>query len=280
MSERRSIDSSVVPATVASLASDLASLGVRPGATLLVHGSLSALGWVCGGAGAVIEALRQAVGPSGTLVMPAQSSALSEPRHWRAPSVPVAWWPTIREHLPAFDPEVTPTRGMGAVAESFRTQPESQRSGHPTCSFSALGPRAKQILAEQPLDDPFGEASPLARLQELQASILLLGVGYDVCTSLHLAERRAFADRQARESTGSPLIVNGRRAWVEYELPDLDSRDFERLGEAFEAESGAARPASVAAGEGRLVSLAALVDFAVPWLAKHRTASGTVLRSE
>jgi aminoglycoside 3-N-acetyltransferase len=226
----------------------------------------------------VIEALRRVVGPAGTLVMPAQSSGLSEPEHWRAPPVPVAWWPTIRAHLPAFDPELTPSRGMGVVAECLRVHPASLRGRHPTCSFSALGPRAEQVVGEQPLDDPFGDASPLARLHELQASILLLGVGYDCCTSLHLAERRAFADRQLRESTGSPLLVDGRRAWVEYEVPDLDSSDFERLGEAFEAETGAVRVARVAAGQGRLMPLSALVDYAVPWLTRHRSELGAVPR--
>jgi len=58
------------PATIESLAAELAALGARPGMVLLVHSSLSALGWVSGGPVAVILALEEALGRGGTLVMP------------------------------------------------------------------------------------------------------------------------------------------------------------------------------------------------------------------
>ena len=55
------------PATVESLQAELSALGVRAGMVLLVHSSLSAMGWVCGGAVAVIIALQEVLGASGTL---------------------------------------------------------------------------------------------------------------------------------------------------------------------------------------------------------------------
>src|SRR4051812_44021852 len=103
------------PATVDSLVADFATLGVVPGMTLLVHSSLSALGWVCGGVQAVVLALEKALGPDGTLVMPGHSGDLTDPAGWRSPPVPEAWWPIIRATMPAFDPDLTPTRGMGAI---------------------------------------------------------------------------------------------------------------------------------------------------------------------
>src|SRR5271154_5984463 len=105
------------PRTRASLVRDLRSLGVAPGSVLLVHASLRRIGWMVGGAHAVILALMDAVGPEGTLVMPTFSGQLTDPAGWREPAIPEAWIETLRDHLPTYDPARTPTRGMGAIAE-------------------------------------------------------------------------------------------------------------------------------------------------------------------
>ena len=51
----------------------LKDLGVRKGQVIMVHTSLSSLGYVCGGAQSVIEALLESVGDEGTIMMPTQS---------------------------------------------------------------------------------------------------------------------------------------------------------------------------------------------------------------
>lgn len=149
------------PATVDSLQADLAALGVKAGAVLMAHSSLSALGYV--------------VSPAGTLVMPTHSGDLSDPAEWRAPPVPLAWHQTMRDSMPAYDPAVTPTRHMGAIAENFRTQPGVTRSAHPRQSCAARGPDADRIVGHHSLDCGMGEQSTLARLYDLDAWILLLG---------------------------------------------------------------------------------------------------------
>lgn len=88
MSEEDAVRDASSPRTVATLSADLAMLGVGEGMILLVHSSLSAIGWVTGGPQAVILALLEAIGPRGTLVFPGFSSGNSDPRHWRAPPIP------------------------------------------------------------------------------------------------------------------------------------------------------------------------------------------------
>jgi aminoglycoside 3-N-acetyltransferase len=140
--------------------------------------------------------------------------------------------------------------------------------------MAALGPRAGEILAGHALDDPHGESSPLARLYDFDAQVLLLGAGFGSNTSLHLAERRAFGDRQSTYKTGSPVLNKGRREWIEYEEPDVDETDFERLGSAFLKESSSVRRATVGAGSAMLMPQRELVDFGVAWLKQHRDATG------
>src|SRR4051794_36706454 len=105
------------PVTAARLSGDLRVLGLGAGDRLLAHSSLSRLGFVPGGAQAVVEALLAVVGPAGLIVMPSFSAGLSEPANWSSPPVPPDWLDEVREALPAFDAALTPTRDMGVIAE-------------------------------------------------------------------------------------------------------------------------------------------------------------------
>lgn len=245
------------------LFSGLQTIRVRSGGVVLVHTSLSRFGTVVGGEQTVIAALRRTVGASGTLVMPAQSWQLCDPDFLDDPAVPAAARPRLRDALPAFEVSLTPTRSMGAVAELFRLQPGTHRSPHPHRSFSAAGPAARQITEVHDPASPFGETSPLARLYELDAQVLLLGVGFDACTSLHLAERRA-AGRAGQRlvANGAPMSIAGRRRWIRWEEPAVDDADFVSIGAAFE-EAGGVASVTIGAAQCRVMSMVALVDFAV-----------------
>ena len=257
------------PASVGSLTADLRALGLEGGATVMVHTSLSRLGYVAGGALAVVQALLDAVGPAGTVAMPTHSGDLTDPAGWEHPPVPEAWWEEIRATMPAFDVRLTPTRAMGAVAECFRHVEGAVRSDHPTVSAAAVGPDAGTITAGHELADGLGERSPQARLYELDGWVLLLGVTHANDTSLHLAEHRADFPGKAWTTQGSPVLVNGERRWVTYEELVEGSEDFELLGEAF-AATGKEASGPVGAGVGHLCRVRDVVDFGVGWIEANR----------
>ncbi|HEY5644814.1 MAG TPA: AAC(3) family N-acetyltransferase [Pseudomonadales bacterium] len=257
------------PVTPASLARDLRDLGVRDGMLLNVHSALSRLGWVAGGAQSVIQALLEVIGSEGTLMMPAHSAHLSEPSNWRHPPAPESWWPAIRAGMPAYQPACTPTRLMGAVAESFRSWPGVLRSAHPQVSHAALGPLAAEIVAEHPLDDFFGDASPIGGLYALDGHVLLLGVGHGNNTVLHLAEARARFPSKGRRQEGAPVLVDGSRRWLQFQPLQVSDDDFTALGEDFAATGGEQR-GRAGAGQAILMRARDIVDFGVPWFEAHR----------
>ncbi len=256
---------------MASLRTDFMQLGVKPGMVLLLHSSLSALGWVCGGPVAIILALEEILGPEGTLVMPSHSGSMTEPSNWSHPPVPESWWPVIRNETPAFDPELTPTRLMGAIAETFRKQSGVMRSSHPSSSFCARGKYSVEITSNHSLSYSLGEHSPLARVYDLDGSVLLVGVGYHNNTSLHLAESRANYGSKHLEMNGGPISVNGSRVWQEYEEYASNDEDFEIIGSAFEKDrSEDVRFSRIGETQVRLMRQQALVDYATLWMTKNR----------
>jgi aminoglycoside 3-N-acetyltransferase len=259
------------PATVSTLEADLQKLGVEPGSVLLVHSSLSALGWVAGGPVAVVQALLACLGSEGTLVMPAYSGEYTDPKGWENPPVPKCWWPVIRKEMPAFDPQITPTRYVGLIAESFRTWPGVLRSDHPHTSFCALGPRAGEICADHPIEDSVGEKSPLGTVYGLDGRVLLLGVGFGRNSSFHVAEYRASYPGKRNLRNGSSILENGERRWVEYEDLDLWGGDFRQIGAAFEKENASVvRKGPVAASTSFLFPQRAAIDFACAWMEANR----------
>ena len=245
-----------------TVSAQLLSLGVLPGETLLLHSSLSSLGWVCGGSVAVVQGLLDTLGPDGTLVVPTQTGGLSDPALWHDPPVPEEWWPAIRATMPSYDPLVTPARGVGVIPETVRTWPGARRSAHPQTSFAAIGPRAAEITEGHATDCRLGERSPLARLERLEARVLLLGAGYRACTAFHLAEYRI----------PSPLVEVGRPAasgWEEVTEVSITSERFDELGSDFERDRPVVR-GKVGAADTRLFPVADAVAYAQRWLALHR----------
>jgi aminoglycoside 3-N-acetyltransferase len=263
------ISKTASPATVKTIARDLRTLGVSQGDVLVVHSSLTSLGWVAGGAAAVVDALLDAVGTDGTITMPAHSGDWGDPAGWKNPPVPSNWWDEILSERPAFNPYATPLHKMGAVAENFLLRRETLRSSHPLHSHMANGLHSAQIIASHPLEDGFGDFSPLGRLYDLGAKVLLLGVGHGQNTSLHLAESRAqWPGKQQVEYKSKILSSDGARsvAWMGI---DFDAGDFEDLGHHLEQECEI-QITKVGQADARLADMRTLVDAATLWIASNR----------
>lgn len=267
MDEKEIVSMTNEPNTTSSLKDALFELGIAEGDILLVHSSMSSLGWVCGGAQAVISALMAAAGSEGTIVMPAHSGDWSDPMEWGNPPVPEEWFQAIYESMPAFDRRITPTRGVGRIPELFRTNPSAIRSDHPQVSFSAAGRNATDIVIEHPLSPSLGMDSPLGRMYSLDAKVLLLGVGYSSCTSFHLAE--TLIEEMPTKRMGTAVTEDGERLWKWFRDFEYDSEDFEKLGEDFEFSS-VVRRGKVGNAECRLFSLKSGVDYARGWLQENR----------
>ncbi|MFB6989580.1 MULTISPECIES: aminoglycoside N(3)-acetyltransferase [unclassified Streptomyces] len=257
----------------AGLSGQLTDLGVERNGVLLVHASMRAVGPVSGGPGAVVDALRDALGAGGTLVVPAFTPENSDTStHYldRVRGLTERAREAVRASMPPFDPATSPAPSMGRLAETVRLTEGAARSDHPQTSFVALGPSARELVAHHRPDCHLGEDSPLARLYGLRAQVLLLGTGFDTCTAFHLGEYRVPAP--PRRTYRCVVTSAGRRRWWEYEDVALDDSDFAALGADFSrTDDGAAvRTGPVGSSTSRLFRITDAVDFASHWLPSHR----------
>ena len=149
------------PTSVADLVGQLHALGITAGDVLMVHASMRRVGAVERGAVGMVDALREAVGVRGTLLM-VLSADESEP------------FDALRSPVDIED--------MGVLAELFRTYPGLAVNDHPADRFAAIGPAAARLLEPTPLHDYHGPGSVLERLTELGGRVLRLGANPDTVT--------------------------------------------------------------------------------------------------
>ncbi len=266
--EAFAVSQTTEPLTRTMLERQLHALGVEAGMKVLVHCSLRRLGWICGGAQTVVSALVNVVTPRGTILMPAFSSWNTDPAEWQNPPVPRQWHQTIRDSMPPYIPQISPSRGMGRVAEMFRSLPGVQRSPHPIVSFAAWGQLAKEMTTQHPLDCQFGDRSPLGRLYAEDGYVLSLGLRHN--SMLHLAETRASWPGRRNRQNGCAMLVDGERRWMVFEDLDHDDSDFDSIKFAFERDTLHSSIGKAGIADCRLVKARLIVDFAVDWMKANR----------
>lgn len=251
--------------TKKDLVMDFEKLGVKKGMVLEVHSSLRAFGYVVGGAQTVVDALIEVVGYEGTIVMPLQCGDNTEPSYWENPPVDRSCWQTIRDHMPAFDGRDSDAQHMGEVVANFRRRRGVYFSHHPSVSFAAYGKYAKLICSHHALNYGLSKRSPLGQMMKLKTNVLLLGVNYDNCTGMHLAEY---------ESGVRPIILQGGRIetdagsqWVKYLDIDCDSAEFLVPGKMME-EKRLVKIRKIGEAQCKLFPLKTAFDFTLIYLQK------------
>ena len=203
------------------LVEDLLRLGVPAGGLMMVHSSLRSIGQVDGGADTVVNALLQALGPDGTLVVPTFSDEIA-----------------ARYNGFVFDVANTPSY-VGAITEAARTRPEARRSHHPWHSVAALGPLSERLISAE-CDSAWRPGSPMSQVVDRGGLILLLGVPYQRLTLAHWCEFHVKVPYRPemmiqvpiRKPDGSIVTISDYECPPDPGTPD---RDYNRLGMAMEA---------------------------------------------
>jgi aminoglycoside 3-N-acetyltransferase len=260
------------PVRRSDLTAGVRRLGLARGDVVLVHASLSSLGWVVGGAETVVVALLEAVGPRGTLAAVASWDDIPfRLREW-----PRAWREAYLEEMPGFHADRSQANGeYGRLPERLRTWPGARSSGHPDQRVVAAGHLAGWLTAEHPLDDSFGPGSPFARLVEARGRVLMLGAPLRSLTLLHHAEAIAAVPGKRRWSYSLPFATVDGVRWRSLSdidvnhgpFPDVDAGVGALAAAALAAGIGSRGP--IAAGDCHLFPAAELVSFARALLEKR-----------
>jgi aminoglycoside 3-N-acetyltransferase len=208
------------------LIAQLRALGVDQAGVLIVHAAFSKVAPVDDGPRGLIDALRTVLWPEGTLVMPSMADDDDVP----------------------FDPATSSCIGMGVVADTFWRQPGVRRSDSPH-AFAAAGPRADELTTPHPVDVPHGPDSPVGRACALDAQVLLIGVGHDANTTIHLAER--LAGVRYRLPAHATVLRGGQPVRVDYGENDCCCARFALVDGWLDAE-GAQKRGPVGHAEARL----------------------------
>ncbi|MEQ1508390.1 MAG: AAC(3) family N-acetyltransferase, partial [Myxococcota bacterium] len=219
---------------------------------LMVHASMRRVGPVDGGAAGVVEALREAVGPDGTLLM-----VLS--------AVEDAPFDALRSPVD--------TEDMGVLAEVFRTFPGVRVNDHAADRFAALGRGALALLEPTPLHDYHGPGSVLERLTAAGGQVLRLGANPDTVTLTHYAEYLAQVPDKRRVRRRYVRADLGEQ-WIE-SLDDTDGIAVWSEGDYFPqifldyVASGDARVGPVGRCTAELLDAQGFVAHAVRWMEAH-----------
>jgi len=129
------------------------------------------------------------------------------------------------------------------------------RGSHPSHSVAAFGLRAKEL------------SEGWQRLLELDGHMLLIGVGLDRCTAMHLAEKRVRLPERIFKRITAPEWFVEKYPEDEWEWDFAPYPDFAELKDPC-LERGIMKTVKVGNSTLRLVKLKELIDLYVEYLEK------------
>jgi len=167
----------------------LRDVGLQARDGLLVHSAVQFLGRPAGGVGMYLDAIQTVIGPQGTVAAPVFNFDFARGTR--------------------YDPQTSPSRGMGAFSEHVRQHPDSLRTRHPMQSLAVLGYSAAD-LAQRDTPSAFSPGSAYDRMLSLDFKILLLGADIKYVSMVHYSEERASVPyRYWKDFTGQ-ILIDGR----------------------------------------------------------------------
>ena len=220
---RRIIDSLFFRVDKTMLLDSLRSVGLKQGMTIMVHSSVSRLGFVVGGAKTIVDALLESVGAQGCVMMPAFSMRGSMKE--------------FLEQMEIFDCRKT-IANTGLLTETFRAHDGVLRSTHPTHSVLAAGFHAKDLLEDHWKSlTPYGPKTPFGRIAERDDTFILLIDTHLHSLLHHLQERvdfpNLYLEKDMRvnfindEGQANTMVTKVMRPMVPYyvAVPSVSDRD-------------------------------------------------------
>lgn len=253
------------------LADQCQELGLRQGDTVMVHAGLRSIGEILGGPDMFIGALRDTVGPSGTLMayLGCQRPYDDVGRGQYGDEDETF----ILEHSPPFNPHLArASRDFGAFAEFFRTQPGIMPSMNPGNRMGAQGPLAIYLTENHPMNYGLGEGSPLEKLCKVDGKVLLAGSDLNNVTLLHLAEAKSPVPNKRVVKFKVPLQGELEPEWVDVEefdssrgIRDWSDSFFAEIMQKFIAEFHTIH-GRIGHAESYVFEAKSLVEFAIPMM--------------
>ncbi len=263
------------PLTRRELRKHLAEIGVAPGDVIMIHAALRRVGPMMNGPDALIGALLDSLGPTGTLAVYTDWDACYDDLLDFSGADEIARVPErFRADIPPFDPKTSRARrDNGAIAEFIRTTPGAVRSLSSGASVAAIGAKAEWLIADHALNYGYGENSPFAKIVQAGGKVLMVGAPLDTMTILHHAEHKARIGGKRVLRVEVPFWQGGAVEWRTIEEFDtgnpvvagLADDYFRLIVEEFLATSRDSRRGFIGAAPSVLVPARDVVEFAVAW---------------